>query len=78
MDAVFFADLLDFRGESGVVVVADSREEMVLDLEVKTKRNVESESGVLSEVHRMFNLTNGPTLEVLGLGSPFLYHARDM
>jgi len=60
------------------VVVADSREQVVLDLEVKSERKVESQARVLGEVHRVLDLACGPALHLASGWSPMLSKARDV
>ena len=78
VDAVLLGDLLELWSECWVVVVADSWEQVVLNLVVEAERDVESKLGVLGKVHGVLDLSGGPALEVLGLWSPLLNHARDV
>jgi hypothetical protein len=72
VDSVLLSNLSELWSQSWVVVMANSREQVMFDLEIQAKREVESELAVHGEVHGVLNLASGPALELLMGWSPLL------
>ena len=78
VNSMLFANLLEFWCKSWVMIMRNSWEEMMLDLIVQSKWNVECNPTSKSKVHLVLTLASSPTLEILGLWSPLFNHALDM